>query len=195
MSDFPFSVLLSPETGIPEQYDNHIQRRLTDLRGQFSNQEAYEAALAGENRMLYEVFELSRPHTPGELLTGVSVIYPGLIGEEFVMTKGHFHEVLETAECYYCLQGEGAMVMENPEGDCEVVPMPEGSILYIPPRWAHRAVNTSLEEKLVFLFIYPAHSGHDYGTIESQGFRKLVLYRDGEVIVVDNPRWSAGKSE
>ncbi|MBN1266674.1 MAG: cupin domain-containing protein [Anaerolineales bacterium] len=195
MSDLPISVRLNPETGIPEQYDNHIQRSLSDLKGQFQNEVEYYRMMAEEDRLLYEVYELSRPHVSGELLTGVSVIHSGLIGDEFVMTKGHFHEVLETAECYYCLQGQGAMVLENPEGDCVVEPMQEGSIVYIPPRWAHRAVNTSLKDKFVFLFVYPAHSGHDYGTIESRGFRKLVLYKDGEAVIVENPGWSAQGSE
>jgi glucose-6-phosphate isomerase len=38
-------------------------------------------------------------------------------------------------------------------------------------------------------FIYPANAGHDYGTIEQQGFRKLVLERDSRVQIIDNPRW------
>ena len=39
------------------------------------------------------------------------------------------------------------------------------------------------------------HSGvdcvscHDYGSIEIQGFRKLVLQQDGNSQIVDNPRW------
>jgi oxalate decarboxylase/phosphoglucose isomerase-like protein (cupin superfamily) len=36
--------------------------------------------------------------------------------DEFAMTKGHFHTVLETAEVYYCLRDQGMMVMETPEG-------------------------------------------------------------------------------
>ena len=57
--------------------------------------------------VLYEVYEFKRPEVAGELLHGVSVIHPGLVGNEFFMTKGHFHSLLETAEVYYCLKGEG----------------------------------------------------------------------------------------
>ena len=105
------------------------------------------------------------------------------------MTKGHFHTVLDTAEVYYCLKGDGAMVMETPEGQWSVEELHPGRVLYVPPRWAHRSVNTDLHEDLVMFFIYPANSGHDYGTIEQQGFRKLVLERDNRIQIVDNPRW------
>jgi glucose-6-phosphate isomerase len=107
------------------------------------------------------------------------------------MTKGHFHKVLETAEIYHCLQGEGRMVMETPEGECVVEDLIPGRILYVPPRWAHRSINTADKTDLVFFFVYPGHAGHDYGTIERQGFRKLVIEADGKAQVVDNPRWKA----
>jgi glucose-6-phosphate isomerase len=81
------------------------------------------------------------------------------------------------------------MVMETPEGEWAVEELRPGRVLYVPPRWAHRSVNTSGEKDLVTFFIYPGHAGHDYGTIESQGFRKLVLERDGEPQIVNNPRW------
>ena len=55
-------------------------------------------------------------------------------------------------------------------------------------RWAHRSVNTGAED-LVMFFVYPGNAGHDYGTIEQQGFRKLVVERDGHPQVVDNPKW------
>jgi len=192
VAGLPFKTFIPCSTWIPEQYDSLIQRRLSDLQGQFQDQAAAGAALVEGDPLLYEVYEFSRPHQPGELLSGVSVIHPGVIGDEFHMTKGHFHEVLDTAECYYCLHGEGMLVMESPEGECMVTAMRPGAFLYIPPRWAHRTVNTSLAEALVFTFVYPAHAGHDYGTIESRGFRRLVLLQDGEVCVVDNPHWISG---
>jgi glucose-6-phosphate isomerase len=107
------------------------------------------------------------------------------------MTKGHFHAELETAEVYYCLGGQGVMVMETPEGDWAVEELRPGRVLYVPPRWAHRSVNTSRDEDLVMFFVYPGNAGHDYGTIEAQGFRKLVLAKQGQPQAVDNPLWRA----
>jgi glucose-6-phosphate isomerase len=42
---------------------------------------------------------------------------------------------------------------------------------------------------LVTFFVYPADAGHDYGSIEKQGFRKLIVEQDGRPAIVDNPRW------
>jgi len=105
------------------------------------------------------------------------------------MTKGHFHTVLETAEIYYTLQGEGMMVMETPEGDWAVEELKAGGVLYVPPRWAHRSINVHPEQDLVMFFAYPGNAWHDYGTIETQVFRKLVLSEDGKPQIVDNPHW------
>jgi glucose-6-phosphate isomerase len=32
-------------------------------------------------------------------------------------------------------------------------------------------------------------TGHDYGTIETRGFRKLVVEQNGSQATIDNPRW------
>jgi len=122
------------------------------------------------------------------MVQGLSIVHPGKVGNEYYMTKGHFHVVLDTAETYYCLQGSGMMVMETPEGDWAVEELRPKRVLYVPPRWAHRSVNIHSNEKLVTFFVYPADAGHDYGTIEKLGFRKLVVEKNGKTQVVDNPR-------
>jgi glucose-6-phosphate isomerase len=173
----------------PDPYDSHIIRWLADLRGQFFDQTAYKAMLAQADPVLYEVYEVKRPTVEGELLQGFSIVHPGKVGNEYYMTKGHYHRVLETSEVYYCLQGEGFMVMETPEGEWAVESLRANACLYVPPRWTHRSVNTHPILDLITFFVYPAHAGHDYGSIEKQGFRKLVIEKDGAPTIVDNPRW------
>jgi glucose-6-phosphate isomerase len=190
----PFSFGVDVTNAKLDKYDNHITRSLSAMKGQYLDQAAYQAMLAKEDSLLYEVYEIKRPELAGELLHGLSIVHPGKVGSEYFMTKGHFHTVLETAEVYYCLKGEGVMVMETPEGDWAVEELRPGHVLYVPPRWAHRSVNTSRQgEDLVTFFVYPGHSGHDYGTIEAQGFRKLVVEENGQPKVIDNPRWSRPK--
>lgn len=191
MKTVPFTFDVSIADAQLSEYDNHIERRLSSMRGQFLDQETYNALLEQGDSLLYEVYEIKRPEVAGELLHGLSIVHPGKVGDEYYMTKGHFHTVLETGEVYYCLKGEGMMVMETPEGEWAVEPLRPNSVLYVPPRWAHRSVNTSPTQDLVTFFVYPGHAGHDYGTIETQGFRKLVVERDGGLAVVDNPRWLA----
>lgn len=187
--DIPFSIGIDLPAVKLSQYDNHITRRLSAMKGQYADQAAYEALLAQEDVLLYEVYEIIRPHEAGELPNGLSVLHPGQVGREYFMTKGHFHQVLETAEVYYCLNGSGMMVMETPEGEWAVEELQPGRVLYVPPRWAHRSVNTSRDEDLVTFFVYPGHAGHDYGSIEKQGFRKLVIEENGRPKIIDNPRW------
>jgi len=191
MRTAPFSFDIAAPNFIPSEYDNHIKRNLSKMDGQYSDQAAYDNLLQAEDVLLYEVYELKRPELEGEILHGISIVHPGKVGNEYFMTKGHYHTVLDTAEIYYTLQGEGYMVMETPEGDWAVEKLVAGSVLYVPPRWAHRSVNIGSEEDLVMFFAYPGNAGHDYGTIETQGFRKLILDVDGKTEIVDNPRWSA----
>lgn len=174
-------------------YDNHITRTLSSMKGQYFNQLAYEARLREKDELLYEVYEITRPEVAGELMYGLSIVHPGKVGDEYFMTKGHFHSVIETAEVYHCLQGEGMMVMETPEGEWAVEELRPGNVLYVPPRWAHRSVNTGSTQDLITLFVYPANAGHDYGAIEQQGMRKLVVEEAGRPKIIDNPRWKGEK--
>lgn len=193
MSDLPFTFTVPLPGVIPSHYDNYIVRHLSSLKGQFVDQEAYQKMLDEDDRLIYEVYEIKRPEIAGELLMGISIVHPGKVGREYFMTKGHFHTVVETAEVYYCLQGKGYMVMETPEGDWSVEPLQPGSVLYVPPRWAHRSVNASADSDLITFFVYPGNAGHDYGTIENQGFRKLVVDSETGAKIIDNPRWKSSE--
>lgn len=192
MRTLPFTFGLPLQTGLPSEWDNHIRRTLSSMKGQYLEQDAYAAMLDRDDSLLYEVYELKVPEKAGELLHGISIVHPGKVGQEYYMTKGHFHTVLETGEVYYCLRGQGMMVMETPEGQSDVQELCAGRVLYVPPRWAHRSVNTSPTEDLITFFVYPGNAGHDYGTIEQKGFRKLVVERGGKPVVIDNPRWQQG---
>jgi glucose-6-phosphate isomerase, archaeal len=187
--DIPFTFDLVFPQVLPSKYDHHLVRRLSSMRGQFADQQAYKTQMEKDDLVLYEVYDLQRPEEAGELLHGISIVHPGKVGNEYFMTKGHFHTVLATAEIYHCLKGVGVMVMETPEGDWAVEELCPGKILYVPPRWAHRSVNTGDQEDLVTFFVYPGNAGHDYGTIETQGFRKLALEVNGQLQISDNPRW------
>ena len=190
----PFGFDLTGPCAPPVAFDGHIERRLSALRGQFSDQEAY-ARLLVSDPLIYEVYEMRRPEVAGELLHGISIVHPGRVGEEFYMTKGHFHSVRATAEIYYCLRGHGTLLMENEAGDWAAEMLTPGRVLYVSPGWAHRSINTGDLEDLVTFFVYPGHAGHDYATIEERGFRKLVLASGRGFEIVDNPRWFAAGEE
>ena len=165
-------------------------RRISQMRGMYADEKATERAICeGGDPIVYEFYELGAPERPGCLAFGASITYPGKIGDEYYMTKGHFHTILETAEVYYTLSGEGRMLTENPEGDVALHVLAPGTAVYVPERYAHRTINTGAAP-LVTFFTFRADAGHDYGTIETKGFRNLVLEgADGRPLLADNPRW------
>ncbi len=168
-----------------------LKRYATNLKGIFSDAKSLEKILE-KNPLIYEFYDLGVEEKPGNLAYGTSIVYPGVVGKEFYMTKGHFHTVLDTAEVYLCISGRGLMLMENPEGITEIQELTPGEAVLVPGRFAHRSINISDTEPLVTFFTFAADAGHDYGTIEQKGFRKLVLRTgDGTYEVVDNPNWKA----
>jgi len=167
------------------------KRYLSGVKSIFLHPEQAEERLKKEDPLVYEFYELEMIQDPGDLAFGTSIVHPGRVGGEYFMTKGHFHSVLATAEVYLCLRGKGMMMMESPEGDWDCQELYPGRAVYVPKRLAHRSINVG-EEPLVTFFTFRAEAGHDYGTIERQGFRKLVMERGGRPEVVDNPRWKDG---
>lgn len=168
-------------------HTTHVVRRISDMRGMYQDEQA-QAALEREDPLVYEVFTAAIPQEEGHLMYGISIVNPGKVGDEFYMTKGHFHQKLETAEVYYCLQGHGYLVMQTPEGQVKTTALSPGLVAYVPPRWGHRSVNVGAERFVTF-FIFPADAGHDYATIEAGGFAQLLLDGGGKPALAPNPRY------
>ena len=164
------------------------KRYLSQMKDMFFDSAAAEEILETGDPLIYEFYELGCPERAGDLLFGTTVLYPGKVGSEYIMTKGHFHTQLETAEVYNTLDGEGYMVMENPEGDTMELPLSKGQAVYVPRRYAHRTVNTG-DKPLILFFTFAADAGHDYGTIETKGYHKMLVEQDGKPAVIDNPKW------
>ena len=187
-----FPVDFSLSTGLSTTAESS-KRYLSAVAGVFYDGDAAEEMLKEGDPLVYEFYELGVPEDVGDIAFGASITYPGKVGREFFMTKGHFHSVLETAEVYYCLSGEGGMLFENPEGDVTFEEFKPGIAVYVPQRYAHRTVNTGTET-LVTFFAFRGDAGHDYGTIETNGYRKLVVAKEGGGYeFIDNPKWAGGK--
>ena len=187
----PFSLDFNLITGMCDSGRMQATRRyVSNMAAQFNDRAAAEEIVKNGDQLLYEFYELNQiPETDGDLKFGTSILYPGKVGDEYFMTKGHFHTLLATAEVYYTLSGSGAMMMETPEGEVSLVEMKPGGALYVPPRWAHRTINTG-DVPMVSFFVFRSDAGHDYGTIEQKGYRKLLVEREGKPVMIDNPRWA-----
>lgn len=164
-------------------------RRLSQMADMYADTDAARKAVEKGDPIVYEFYELGAPELSGDLAFGTSICYPGKVGREYYMTKGHFHTILDTAEVYYTLSGRGLMLTESPEGDVVLQKLEPGKACYVPRSYAHRSINVG-SEPLVTFFVFRADAGHDYGTIETKGYRKLVLEgEDGEPVMIDNPKW------
>jgi glucose-6-phosphate isomerase len=183
-----FVVDFDLKTGLSKSSAESSKRHLSQMRGMYADEVATEALIKNGDPLVYEFYEMGAPETAGDLAFGTSITYPGKVGNEYFMTKGHFHTILETGEVYYCLSGEGYMLLENPEGDWSAQKLSPGMTVYVPPRYAHRSINTGYVP-MVTVFCFRGDAGHDYGTIETKGYRKLVVEKDGKPKVMDNPKW------
>ena len=183
----PFNITYSIDPLAFEPKEEVILRRLSTMKEAFIDQAAAEAALArGEDPRIVEVYMAPVPHGEGFLMANINVVYPGKVGMEYFMTKGHIHDDPDHApEIYITVKGTGKLLMQNLAGEYSVLDMAEGLINYIPAPFAHRCINTG-SQPLVYLGVFPADTERDY-SFDSKNFKKLVVERDGQAALVDNP--------
>ncbi len=117
--------------------------------------------------------------TPGGLFFGTTVIQPGKVGNEYFMTRGHFHATADRAEYYWGVQGEGMLILMDADRNTWAEKMYPGSLHYIPGGVAHRVANTG-KTPLIFGASWPSDAGHNYAEIDNNGFSARLLEIDGK---------------
>lgn len=161
------------------------ERRLSDLRGYFTDTSAYEQALAAGDPIIYRVYSVELGAGEGDLVYGFGVLMPGKIGDEYYLTKGHYHAWRAAAEVYIGLSGTGYMLLEDEQTHASrLLPLTTNSAVYVPGSTAHRTINVG-PTPLTYIGINAALAGHDYGTITEQGFRQVVIEAQGQPLLLD----------
>jgi glucose-6-phosphate isomerase len=169
--DWVTGALDGPEIG-------RSRKTLGDIRELFLDQKASQSVVT--ERLIYSV-EWWAPvpeKTEGGLFWGVTVVEPGLVGNEYFMTHGHFHAKANRTEFYSTLQGEGALILMNEQRKTWMESMTPGSLHHIPPRTAHRVANTG-SIPLRFVACWPSDAGYDYAEIRNNGFSARLLCLNG----------------
>ncbi|MFN8441706.1 MAG: glucose-6-phosphate isomerase family protein [Caldilineaceae bacterium] len=160
-------------------------RHLSDLAGSFADPAAYQQALAAGNPLLYRATQVEDAREEGDLHYGLAILYPGKVGDEYYMTKGHIHAWRPAAEVYIGLAGQGLMLLEDERsGECIALPLERNRTVYVPGYTAHRTINTG-NEPLVYWGILSSRAGHDYGSIGKRNFSKMVVEVDGRPTVLE----------
>src|SRR5450756_118877 len=189
VNNYPTSIQLDIHDGKFEPCLEFEQRKVSDLAKMFSDKAAIEDILRRGDRLVYEIRYYPFFTSNSDMALGTSIIFPGKVGNEYHMTKGHFHEREDQPEVYHCVQGEGVLQMMTREGEYVSAPWKADTITHIPPQYAHRVVNTGTFP-LVFVAVFHVAAGHEYGPIEQRGFRYKVVEKDGKMAEVSNPRWA-----
>jgi glucose-6-phosphate isomerase len=171
---------VSPATG-------RYVKKLSALRALYQTPSLADAFIAEHGDVdAYEVIEYRRDGS--DICFGTTIMAPGKIGDEYFLTRGHYHAKPDRGETYYTQSGEGLLLLHARSGECRVVEMRAGVCAFIPPDWAHRSVNTGAE-KLVFVWMCSTDAGHDYQEIAARGMRQRAIERDGRPAVVANPNY------
>jgi len=183
----PLGVNIDLIDAVMDRPDLHVPRPASVMKGYYADPAALERLIASGDPLHYETFEKDIPQEHGHLVFCISKLQPGLVGEEFFMTKGHFHEAPEMAEIYLCIRGCGYMLMKTSRdgsgrSDCVAEPMVRNRLVYVPPYWAHRSINTGVEP-LISLCIYPGGAGHDFDDIREHGFPKRIFKVEGKEVI------------
>jgi glucose-6-phosphate isomerase len=189
VNNYPTSIQLDIHDGKFEPCLEFEQRKVSDLAKMFSDKAAIEDILRRGDRLVYEIRYYPFFTSNSDMALGTTIIFPGKVGNEYHMTKGHFHEREDQPEVYHCVQGEGVLQMMTREGEYVSAPWKADTITHIPPQYAHRVVNTGTFP-LVFVAVFHVAAGHEYGPIEQRGFRYKVVEKDGKMAEVSNPRWA-----
>ena len=153
-------------------------RKLGDIIGIFHDKKAYSEM--DQQQLVYTVQSWLQvaEGTPGGLFFGVSTIYPGKVGDEYFITKGHFHALGNRAEFYWGIQGKGMLILMDRERNTWAEEVSPGSLHYIGGDIAHRLANTG-GEKLIIGACWPSDAGHDYEEIAKNGFSARLMEVDG----------------
>lgn len=160
-------------------------RKLKDITGIFDDEKAYQEMDQEQLAYTVQAWLPVTDGTPGGLFFGASTIYNGKVGNEYFMTKGHFHSLGDRAEFYWGVQGKGMLILMDRERKTWAEEVYPGSLHYIGSEIAHRLANTG-EEKLIVGACWPSDAGHDYEEIAMNGFSARLLDVDGEPQLVDN---------
>jgi glucose-6-phosphate isomerase len=122
--------------------------------------------------LLYDVYFREEEAKPGHLNWGLTVLYPVTVNGEYNMTRGHYHMDREAMEYYWCLEGEGYLLLA--EGDeCVKQKMEPGTLHCIPGHQAHRLVNTG-SVPLKVACCWPSNAGHDYEAGKDAPFERVM---------------------
>ncbi len=181
----PDGVKIDPATGAMSPNTGTYTKRLSEFRGVYRDDKALDDLINTQGDVTtYTVVEYRAPDA--DIFFGTTTMAPGTVGDEYFMTRGHFHARRDRGEIYYTQSGEGLLLLQSRDGETRTIAMTPGTCAFIPPDWAHRSINIG-NKPLVFVWCCNQDAGHDYGEIMSKGMGQIVVARDGAAVCLPIP--------
>ncbi|MBU2937159.1 MULTISPECIES: glucose-6-phosphate isomerase [Pacificibacter] len=179
MLEEPTAHAIDPLSGAMSGASGRYEKKLSDLVGLYADSALFEAREKSHGQdVVYQVDEKRPSQAAGDLIFGTTWMQPGRIGDEFFMTRGHIHARGNRPETYYGESGTGVMLLESPEGEIRTLEIQPRLMVYVPPLWIHRSVNTGATP-LVMSFCYPSDSGQNYDIIARSDGMACRVVADG----------------
>src|SRR3712207_3381973 len=108
---FPEGVAIDGRTGEVSPSTSRYSKKLSDLRGFFNDGAKLEEMIeSGGDVPVYEVIDYRKEES--DLAFGTTIMFPGKVGDEYFLTRGHFHTRRECGEAYYTQSGRGVFLLE-----------------------------------------------------------------------------------
>lgn len=172
-------------------------RRLADMREVLAEPDA-----KGPEELYFMYRDMGFPAEkalwqPRSLRYDVTVIPPGLIGDEFNKTAGHYHPLVPAQsvaypEVYEVIQGVAHYLLQRPTGkglnvdDVILVEAHPGDKVLIPPGYGHITINAG-DEVLVMSNLVEATFGSVYEPFrQARGGAYYEILEDGEAVFEEN---------
>jgi glucose-6-phosphate isomerase, archaeal len=161
-----------------------LSRTIEDMKGVYRDEQS--RGLLDQKMVVYhvEAFHPVDEGNEGGLFWGTTFLNPGMVGDEYFMTKGHHHAKRSRGEFYLTVAGSGALILMDESRKTVFAPMSAGTLHYVPAFTAHRVANTG-NSLLTVLACWPSDAGHDYDVIARDGFSARLRNIGGFPVLVE----------
>jgi glucose-6-phosphate isomerase len=103
---FPEGVTIDALTGAVTPSTGEYTKRLSEFRSIYRDEKALDdLVVAGGDLVTYKVVEYRAEGS--DLFFGTTTMMPGRVGDEYFMTRGHYHARRDRGEIYYTQSGQG----------------------------------------------------------------------------------------
>lgn len=184
------STLMDPQSGVLAVCTERIKVHVSDMIGEFADEETRSAVHNGGDPAVYEYYATEPGTQPdGALCYASTVVRSGKIGAEYYMTRTRHPRGSGSPEVFYTVSGEGMMLLQTEEGQIQALAMTPGTVLYVPGDAFHRLVNTG-EESLIVFSVYPKNTTEESQPVRDCVFRRIVVASESGPDLVPNPSFS-----